>query len=313
AWAEARVALAEAGFAAAPWAEPWLDDLRRNTLSGLAPARMVLLSRRAVVCIARLPVVTGDEMPVGRGDLASRFVGDAHALDDGTRLGTAVLRAIAAMLDRLYEGSPAGRRELWRAAGVLPDEVSATVLTYGLHALRETHLTMRDVRRIAWGRVSARRVFVCENPRVLEAAMDAGSRQAIVCTQGNPNVVVTTLLDRLASAGCELCYHGDFDWPGLTIANHLMARHHCRPWRMGADDYEDALRDAAPLAAELPALAGPPVAASWEPELTAAMARAGRVVHEELVLDVLRADLARPTRDQEGAPPSGKAQQAATA
>ena len=71
-------------------------------------------------------------------------------------------------------------------------------------------------------------VFVCENPRVLEAAVDAGRRRAVVCTQGQPAVVVTALLSSLGAAGAELRYHGDFDWPGITIANALIGSYGCR-------------------------------------------------------------------------------------
>jgi hypothetical protein len=47
----------------------------------------------------------------------------------------------------------------------------------------------------------------------------------------------------------------------------------------------------APVVAELPALAGDPVTAGWDGQLTVEMARAGRAIHEELVLVELLADL----------------------
>lgn len=52
-----------------------------------------------------------------------------------------------------------------------------------------------------------------------------------------------------------------------------------------------ALVAAGPLIAELPALAGAAVQADWDPALSEAMRRHGRVVHEELVLEQLVADL----------------------
>jgi len=93
-------------------------------------------------------------------------------------------------------------------------------------------------------------------------ALDAGCRAAAVCTQGQPSVVGTTLIARLRSAGVELHYHGDFDWPGITIANQLIAIHGCVPWRMSADDYLDGLARLAPVAGELPILGDTPVVAS---------------------------------------------------
>jgi uncharacterized protein (TIGR02679 family) len=303
-WAAGRDAVAGAGIDDA-WCEGWFDDLRRaGILRRVQPARAERVLRAAVRCVALLPSRAGDP-PCGRGELASLVSGDAHGLDEGSLLGAVVLRAVAAMAGAPYPPTTAGRRALWRTVGVLTDEVSTTVLTAGLRSGRggggwldrrtdagwESHLTARDLRRLHVRAPPGGAVFVCENPRVLEAATDAGARRAIVCTQGQPAFVVTTLLDRLQAAGAELRYHGDFDWPGITIANLVMCRHRCRPWRFGAADYIDALARLAPVVAELPSLGGPPVTACWDPELAPAMAAAGRAVHEELVLGDLLADL----------------------
>jgi len=192
---------------------------------------------------------------------------------------------------------------LWRSMGVITDEVSTTALTAGLRSTGESwlddrtrsgwesHLTARDLRRLALGCPPGGVVHVCENPRVLEASLDAGCRSPVVCTLGQPTVVVTSLLEHLRAAGAELRYHGDFDWPGITIANLLVGTHQCRPWRLAAADYLDALARLAPVVAELPLLSADPVAACWDSQLTSAMSAAGRAVHEELLLDDLLADL----------------------
>ena len=301
-WLAGREALAAAGLAGAWWVEAWLDDVRRaGALGRLAPERAASELTTAVSCAGELPVVRGEPV-CARGDLASRVAGSAHALDDGTVLASLVLRAAAAMSRTDYPTTAAGRRAMWRAVGVLTDEVSTTALTMGLRTVGsdswlddrtaarwESHLTGRDLRRIALRAPPV--VFVCENPRVLEAALDGGSPAAVVCTQGQPSVVVTTLLRMLRDGGATLRYHGDFDWPGITIANGLMAGHGCEPWQLAAADYEAALARLAAMVRELPALGAPPVVASWDAELSAAMTRAGRAVHEELVLDELLDDL----------------------
>ena len=90
---------------------------------------------------------------------------------------------------------------------------------------------------------------------------------------------------RREAAGAQLLYRGDFDWPGLTIANFVMREHGARPWRMGAEDY---------LAADETRgieLRGPPVVATWDPGLTAAMQMRRLVVHEEQVVGTLLLDL----------------------
>lgn len=46
------------------------------------------------------------------------------------------------------------------------------------------------------------------------------------------------LLDALAATGCRFAYHGDFDWPGIALANRVIRRYEALPWRMGTADYE---------------------------------------------------------------------------
>jgi uncharacterized protein (TIGR02679 family) len=302
-WEQARSALGSYGLAQEPWVETWLDSAR-TVVGRVAAERAGAVLEAAVRCVARLP---WDEHRCGRTELASRIAGSSHALDDGTVLAALVLRAIAAALDEPPPETPAQRRALWERAGVQTDEVSSTVLTLGLRpagssavagAVRErsdagseAHLTLRDLRRVEdWvGKGTA--VWVCENPRVLEAAMDALTKAVVVCTAGNPTVVVTALLDRLVADGAVLHYRGDFDWAGLTIANRIVTTYHARPWRMGTADYEAALVATGAVLVELPPLEGRSVEAVWDDELTAAMRKAGKAIHEEVLLDLLVADL----------------------
>jgi uncharacterized protein (TIGR02679 family) len=222
-------------------------------------------------------------------------------------LGALVVRAIAARLGRPLPSSAAERRRLWSDGGVLSDEVSTTVLTLGLRppgtasvarsvcarseAGCEAHLTLRDLARLDRLVPTGTVVSVCENPRVLEAAMDRGSRAGVVCTAGNPTVVVIALLSQLLSDGATLRYHGDFDWPGVAIANRVIGPFGATPWRMSRADYEHALAAAGVGMTELLPLEGRPVVAAWDAKLAAVMERAGVAVHEEAVLDVLVMDL----------------------
>jgi uncharacterized protein (TIGR02679 family) len=306
--AAAREALAAAGMSDAPWGEPWLAEVRRGgALSRLAPERAAALMTQAVAVLARLPARPADGLGPGRGELAERITGTAHGLDDDTLLARLVLRALA----RAYQAEPPGnardRRELWAAAGVATDSVSSTVLTYGLAPpgddgparwLRqrartgaETHLTIRDLRRAQWPLEPGTEVFVCENPRIIEAAADAGSSRWLVCTAGNPATIVTVLLDALTAAGATLAYRGDFDWPGIAMANRMIRRYAARPWRLGAGDYEAHIGTARDRGTPLQPLAGAPVTAEWDAELTPAMSALGLAVQEESALELILADL----------------------
>jgi uncharacterized protein (TIGR02679 family) len=128
-------------------------------------------------------------------------------------------------------------------------------------------------------------VFICENPRVIEAALAAGIKLPLVCTAGNPTTVTLQLLEQLAASGCKLAYRGDFDWPGLAIANRLIARFGCGTWLFDTVVYERAVETTG--VRELVPLTGQPIVASWDDKLGPLMTKAAVAVHEEVVLDAV--------------------------
>ncbi len=307
-WAGARDALVHHGLADQQWSEGWLQDIRAaGTLARVDPDRARTSVIKAVKVLAALPIVEGSDRRLGRTELANRVTGNSHGLDDGRMVASLVLRGVAQLTRIALPEGAAGRRALWETAGVLSDEISTTVLTLGLHptgadplaagirvrsdANCETHLTLRDLRRVNTWVEADTDVFVCENPRVVEAAMDAGARQPMVCTAGNPRVVVNLLLEQLVANEARLHYRGDFDWPGISIANRVIKEHGALPWRMNAQDYEDAIARSKAVIDDLLVLDGRPVDAVWDGDLTPLMVRTGRAVHEESLLDVLVADL----------------------
>ncbi|MEU0664108.1 TIGR02679 family protein [Streptomyces lavendulocolor] len=308
-WSSLASALHASPLAGQNWTRQWHDLLRRNGVPrGVAPETAIRTLQQAVQV---LTVLLGPERggARGRGELAVMATGSAHGLDDGTWLARLVQRGIALAHSTEFPGDAAGRRALWRLVSVTPDEVSSTVLTYGLRpvgggwreqALRqradhyaEAHLTSRDLHdlqlqlQLPAGSV----IYICENPRVVEAAADAACARPLVCTSGSAATVVLTLLDVLAATGCRFAYHGDFDWPGIALANRIIHRCAARPWRMGAEDYEHlAARSTVQGIPHLP-LDGQPVSASWDPDLAPAMAALGVALHEEVTLDLLVDDM----------------------
>lgn len=308
-WAAARAALARCGLDRQDWTERWLEEIRASgALARVGPESAAASVTKAVQALAALPRAEGSGERLSRTELAQRVTGSSHGLDDGRVLASLVLRGIAQMAGTALPESATGRRALWEAGGVLSDEISTTVVTLGLRppgadplaagirarsdANCETHLSLRDLRRIDTWVAPGTEVFVCENPRVLEAAMDAGADSPVVCTSGNPRVVVNALLVQLASVGARLRYRGDFDWPGVAIANRIITAYGASPWRMSARDYEDAIAQSLAAIEDLPLLEGRPLDAVWDSDLTPLMAKTGRVVHEEALLDLLVADLA---------------------
>lgn len=315
-YGDAARSLSEAGLDALPWAPGWLEGVRRAGTLGRYPYEVAArLLAQAVETLAELLLeprsapIEPRSAPIGRGELAFQVTGSAHGLDDDTVLARMVLRALALAdgQDLPPRASARQRRELWRRAGVLTDTVSTTVLTLGLTPVgdgwreawlrsraaagEEVHLTLRDLDRICWQVAEGALVSVCENPRVLEAAMDAGARAPAVCTAGSAASVTTSLLRRLVAGGARLRYHGDFDWPGIELANRMREVVPTTPWRMLAGDYEQAVLHAQQRGSVLQPLSGQPVQARWDAELAPAMASLGVTVHEESCLELLIEDL----------------------
>ena len=247
---------------------------------------------------------------VARTELAARVTGSAHGLDDGTKASLVVLRAAAARLGAGLPRRAADRRALWESLGVVADRVSTTCLTWNLqsdrrptavdHDAEASPSTLQGVapRHVTWWDLDAglewapsQSVLVCENPRTLEAIADAvsGPRFGVVCTMGRANLVVREVLTRLGRAGAVLRYHGDFDWAGLSLANECVTEFGAVPWLMTVEDYAAGHGSVA--------LLGPPVEATWDPELAPAMRARGLAVHEEAVLDLLLGRLADLTAD----------------
>lgn len=284
-----------------PELERWLAQLRASGLLrryGLADADRLL--SQALTVLRSLPA---PDVPLA--ELAASTVGDAHALDPDTSLGTIVLRAASALAGSAMPADANSRRDVWASVGVICDELSSAVLVLNLRASGETptsralriyadagepaFLTVRQILRsgapFALEEGTAA-VYVCENPSVVAAAARRlGSASApLVCIEGQPRTATRLLLNRLRQGGITLWYHGDFDWPGIQIANTILDRHQALPWRMGIADYRAAATG--PLA-----LSGTPVIAHWDSDLTPGMLEMGWALHEEQVTDTLLADL----------------------
>jgi hypothetical protein len=198
------------------------------------------------------------------------------------------------------------RRDLWDSCGVIVDDLASRVLVLNLAAVGDglgewlTDARARGVpfyvtlqQLIAMPVVPAvaaeSTVHVCENPAVLRrAAADLGPRsRPLICTEGQPSTAFHRLASAVTANDGRLRYHGDFDWPGIAIANSVIRRHHATPWRLSAADYREAVREDA----DHVKLSGPPQPTPWDPALADAMAATARAVYEESVANPLIADL----------------------
>lgn len=293
---------------AAAWAEvftrvdPALAEFAQDTsrqglvkrLAGQDTARAAALLADAARVLAQLP-----SAGTARAHLAATTLGNAHALDNGQPVATLIRRVLDPAREQLR------MRDLWAEQGVLVNELAKPVATLNLATTGQSasdtliqaaatageplHLSLRLLLRAAPTWQPNQTLHVCENPEILAAAADAlgPACPPMICIDGQLSAAPRTLLDQLTTAGAKIHYHGDFDWPGLTIANTIHARYGFIPWRFTSADYQPD---------HGPALAGTPVEAHWDSELTAQMRNAGVAIHEESELKPLLADLTRITR-----------------
>ena len=253
-----------------------------------------------------------------RSQLAASVLGDAHALDNGQVVATMVL-AVRRRLGRpspededgptepasdgrpLRLGNAERARDIWARAGVLVNQLARPALFLNLpnkstddgdgRTGEPSYLSLRSLLRSppSWD-VTGRRVFVCENPNLVAIAADRWGRDCapLVCTDGMPAASQRALLSQLAQADAQLCYHGDFDWPGLRIGNHVMREYRATSWRFGAADYVAAAKTAPYRTQRLDRST---VEASWDEALAEAMRGLGMAIAEEATAAALLPDL----------------------
>ena len=282
----------------ASWDEPvaveWAESIvTAGLLGGLDGDEVEVLAGSVRRLLHRLDHL---ELPgASRTDLAADLFGSSHALDQGTRLASFVTHAL-----RHRIGEPLEGRQLWEAAGILADRVSAPALTWAVPATGDSPLD-QAVRASARGSLplhisllammshpvtvpGGTSVLVVENPRLVEAAAERRLQRCVVATNGNPTTAVTTLLRQMQESGAHLWYHGDFDAAGIAICRR-MHQLGCKPWMMDASNYENAISLARDNRVHLEHDTRGCGPTPWDPRLEAAFEDHRLIVHEEFVLD----------------------------
>ena len=291
-WRQLRDACEHSELAALLLIPAGLGLLKR--LAGQNPVAAAHLLEKAQAVLNRLPA-----QGLTRSQLAAQALGDAHALDNGCTVATLVLAVLRAPLTHEASLDPEGLspRELWASAGVLVNELARPALVLNLPGVatlgEPAYLSLRSLLRSPPEcAVQGRTVFVCENPNLLAIAADhlGASCPPMVCTDGMPAAAQRTVLTQLAQTGATLRYHGDFDWPGIRIGNHMMREHGAKPWRFGAADYLAALGIAPRPGRPLHGVEGEP---SWDATLAVAMRTGQQAIDEEMVAGQLIQDLAQ--------------------
>jgi uncharacterized protein (TIGR02679 family) len=243
----------------------------------------------SVICIqtegilGRLPAAG-----IPRSQIAAELLGDAHGLDSARAVATLTLAAL-----RSRSSTDTGDdRDTWAAVGILVNElarpamfmnVPCSGLTVSLGEPQYASLRLLARRPPNWA-VAGRNILVCENPNLVAILADrlGTACPPVVCVDGHLGAAQRTILKQLKASGADLRYHGDYDWPGIVIANNVIARYGAIPWHFSAADYAAAAESAPELAAPL---SGRSVIASWDADLTATMTKAGIKIEEEAIAE----------------------------
>ena len=275
----------------------WVAGVRRTGVVDGSVEKTRDLLARALDVLAELPS-DGRPLPT----FAGAVCGDTHALDDGTRLSTLVLRALAAIHDEPPPEDAEERRACWERAGIACDALSTSVLVAGLRpvgadplsaTLRQwadhadaAVITLAQLKEHGPLAVTTSGVRVVENPSILAMAVARFGHQCppLIATSGWPNSACMLLMRQLTQAGVMLGYHGDFDGEGIRIAAHVLSRTGAKPWRMSAQDYLAEVRPGRPDSGTI-------TEAPWDPELAPALREHRSTVSEEHVAEHLLSDL----------------------
>ena len=243
--------------------------------------------------------------------VASERFGDAHALDIGQVRNSLFLHFFKV---KLSTSSPEMsdtelRRRAYGEIGILCDELSAPVLVWNLRAtgtgwlddLLQHHqraqepcrLSIRILLRYVFTPDLQQKIYICENPSLVAMAAsrytDQQVQHALICTEGQLTTSGHLLLRKLHSEGLQMLAHGDFDWPGLRMVQHLITKYHVAPWRFGAQDYLNALERS--RASDRLSLQGLACTTPWDSNLRETMIQHQVAIHEEALAEQLLPDL----------------------
>ncbi len=290
---------------AATWSEEWAPVWAEEVIASGALRRFTPTDVARITSDVRRLVDRDRSILVSRAHVAASIFGSSHALDAGTRREAIARRALQHAFTighRTSRSDQRDARDIWEAAGILIDRVSAPVLTWRLpvegtspvaklcHTASDAglpvHLSLIALQTHPVAVLPGCPVLVVENPQVLEAAVVRDAPWCVIAANGNPSTTVTTLVQQLVASGANVRYHGDFDSPGIAICRR-MSDIGAAPWEMNALAYRRALARAETDMLELLADTGEPGPTPWDPPLSPEFAARRLVIHEEYLIDEL--------------------------
>ncbi len=201
----------------------------------------------------------GTEIPLAV--FAADITGNPHYFDRGTTAGQLLIHGICYLENTSFPENAHQWRGLLLRVGIVPDNVSSMVHTFGLrikttegwHPAYEVFcarkepcvVTMENLREVTGVQAAGSRVYVVENEMVFSYLLDKGKGKnfTLLCTSGQLRAAALDLIPFILDSGAEIWYSGDMDPDGLGIADRLWQKYGDRIqiWRMTPDDYAKSL------------------------------------------------------------------------
>lgn len=188
---------------------------------------------------------------------SSKITKDPHYFDVDKPAGKILIHGICFELKREYPRDVEETAELLYSAGILKDDVSSSIATYGLKAYKKNYeldfiyrftefgepliFTLGNLSKIDKFLCNKNRLFIFENPSLFSEVIKRTGRlnPSIICTSGQLKLASLILLDKIIEDVEEIYYSGDFDPEGIIIANKLKMRYGNKLnfWRFDIEDY----------------------------------------------------------------------------
>lgn len=189
---------------------------------------------------------------------AAKVTGNPHYFDEGETAEKCLSSYLKWKLKKERSNGLSNaeyKNRIYFEAGILKDELSNDVLTYGLHAWKENgephpgiegffrckeplKLTLKTLGGL--GKITGeQKIYMVENPAVFSRLVEKYPDRTILCGNGQPKFSVFVLLDKLTE-NSTIYYAGDFDPEGLQIAQNLKKRYpeHFIFWKYKAEYYQ---------------------------------------------------------------------------
>lgn len=195
--------------------------------------------------------------------LAARVSGNPHYFDRGTAAGLLLTHCLCWHSESQMPTDANSLAELYLQYGIQMDDVSSTIVAFGLHLEKNGVLhpayegflkmqepavimqkNMNGVTRV-YGESS--KIYIVENEMVFSHLCHCCRHLpvTILCTSGQPRKVAWQVLDLLAAEDILIYYSGDLDPEGMDIAERIWKRYPEKVclWRMDEAAYSNSLSE----------------------------------------------------------------------